>query len=100
MVQATAREVMKLETYGMFDWRPLQANFENVFNDMKHNSQEITALAQRQTWTIVKMFEDTGPHEIMAANKHLRCRCVSVSGEVDRDAFVSLENVISDSEVC
>lgn len=76
MVQATARKEIKWNPKS-FNMQDIIDNLASVFDDMSANAAEITALAQRQTWTIVKMFEVQGKHEIMARNKHIRCKVVN-----------------------
>jgi hypothetical protein len=61
---------------GEFDSVPVQANFDFIFRDIATFANEITALASRQTWTVVKMFEQAGMCEIMGRGKHLRCKCI------------------------
>jgi hypothetical protein len=82
MPQFTEKKIMNFVDNGSVDWRPVQANFENVFADMRANANEITALAQRQTWTIVKLFESNGTHTIMQAGKHLRCKCINAFAQL------------------
>lgn len=76
MVQASTRTEIKWNPKS-FNMQDIIDNFTNIYDDMKANADEITALAQRQTWTIVKMFETQGKHEIMARGKHPRCKVVS-----------------------
>jgi len=76
MVQATVRKEIRWSAKS-FSMQDIIDNFKNVFDDMEANSKEITALAQRQTWTIVKMFETPGKHIIMASDKHPRCKLVN-----------------------
>jgi hypothetical protein len=92
MPQSTPKQIMKLVDNGSVDWLPIQTNFEALFADMKENAAEISALAKRQTWTIVKMFEERGKHEIMSPGKHLRCKCIN--------AFVQLGDGIEMDVKC
>lgn len=81
MVQTTARQEIKWNPKS-FNMQDIIDNFTNIFDDMAANSKEITVLAQRQTWTITKMFETPGKHIIMASDKHPRCKVI--------DAFATL----------
>lgn len=76
MVQATEQKEIKWNPKS-FNMQDIIDNFTSVFDDMAANASEITALAQRQTWTIVKMFEAPGKHVIMAGSKHLRCKLIN-----------------------
>jgi len=81
MVQSTERKEIKWNPKS-FNMQDIIDNFTNIFNDMAANAAEITALAQRQTWTIIKMFDGEGKHVIMKSDKHLRCKLT--------DAFCTL----------
>ena len=82
MVQATTKLFMDLKDDGSVDWRPVQTNFANLFADLVENNKEIQALARHQTWTISRLYETAGKHEIMARGKHLRCRCVNAFAQL------------------
>lgn len=105
MVQSTAKTEIKWNSKS-FDMQNIIDNFTNIYDDMAANAEEITALAQRQTWTIVKMFETPGKHTIIDRGKHPRCKVVNafctlgdnveqaVSGKYLEDtcAFTATEN--------
>ncbi len=76
MVQSTERKEIRWNPKS-FDMQDIIDNFTNVFDDMAANSEEITALAQHQTWTIVKMFDTPGKNTIIKGSKHLRCKVVN-----------------------
>lgn len=96
MVDKTTMRSFNAVDDGTIDWSKIRDNFTDLTDVIEDHYREIKALAQRQTFTISRLYQTRGRHTLLAPGKHLRCKPVSayavVHDNIEAEVSVSLVN--------